>query len=492
MANYPIRKGLALALATVFLTLTACSENPQQAHNNLINQTDDLSNLRSYSRLLYDQSSIQVVDESNKPISNAKVLIGYALNQPFENNWLTTDQNGSFVIPSHWNETLPVTIEATGYIRTTYYHQSPNSTQLVIRQVDQQNKFSVTGKTLNFEKYIKEKDGIVDAAVVLPLMARKDLFFFNESTLMSTQLDYISVMGQKIGLPSNLSLPQQREKYSFFSFTLDKPQFKHMPTKPGMFHYLATRAKISVNALVDDRSVTNMVNNLQISGGGLRSVAVTGNHYVDIPVNEIEFNSKVSSHSYQFGKESIILSVALAKRANLYYFTDVKALDPNKSKMLNTQPNIQSELAYIWTVSHKDSSFKQVSALLTTPDKSQPFLSLIEKPNLQNEVIEVQKPHEVTNIRKAGMFVSLGEMKTINTGSSTEPLEVTTAKWEIFSPEWAQQLPLIQWPSGLNTLSFNKLEVTYFGSTHKAQPNRLVNITPIESVTHATRNSRDL
>ena len=60
---------------------------------------------------------------------------------------------------------------------------------------------------------VKNMDGLVDFALVIPGMNQEEIVQFNLGKVISPANDTLKVASYTIELPSNLSLPPQTEKY---------------------------------------------------------------------------------------------------------------------------------------------------------------------------------------------------------------------------------------------------------------------------------------
>lgn len=107
---------------------------------------------------------------------------------------------------------------------------SPNSFQKLMSHEESHdllfpglNNFELYGQTSGYGSL--RTDGIADFGLVLKSFKRTDLFQIELNDLMSTKFDSISIIGNKINIPSNVAIPQQRERY-ILSINLDKPNYK--------------------------------------------------------------------------------------------------------------------------------------------------------------------------------------------------------------------------------------------------------------------------
>ncbi len=69
----------------------------------------------------------------------------------------------------------------------------------------------IKGTTENY--VIKNNDGLVDFSLIIPGMDYEQMINFDLGKVISPANDILKVASYTVELPSNLSLPQQTEKY---------------------------------------------------------------------------------------------------------------------------------------------------------------------------------------------------------------------------------------------------------------------------------------
>ncbi|RME15082.1 MAG: hypothetical protein D6797_07455, partial [Bdellovibrio sp.] len=170
------------------------------------------------------QGRLQVLDlKSQEPIQGAQVLIGYGKDNPFQGNVFQTDEDG-FILPvSMWQEPLPVTVEAQGYTRATYWAITQDAAKVYLSRKPLETPYVIKGKTTSYGRL--RRDGKIDFGLVLPALSREQMIRFNISTIMSPDFDTIRVIGRRFLIPSNISLPQQTESY-ILPLRFNKPSFR--------------------------------------------------------------------------------------------------------------------------------------------------------------------------------------------------------------------------------------------------------------------------
>ncbi|MGE5086133.1 MAG: hypothetical protein ACM3MG_07495, partial [Bacillota bacterium] len=99
-----------LMAALVPALLAGCSKPENQSQS-----SSSGDSIQKILQLFSNQITVKTLDD--QAIAGAQILIGDALNSPFEGNLLTTNSAGQVTLPAAWSEALPVTIAAPGYVR---------------------------------------------------------------------------------------------------------------------------------------------------------------------------------------------------------------------------------------------------------------------------------------------------------------------------------------------------------------------------------------
>ena len=151
---------------------------------------------------------VTVVDQNNRPVSNATVLLGYEAGNPFPNNTLTTNGSGVASVPADWKAALPVTVQAPGFITTTIPVAMPGMMTVQLTPQESANEIEIKGTTTGYGTMID--NGRVQFGLVIPAINRQQMLAFDMSTVMSPQIDTINVLGQNVNIPvsyTHLTLP---------------------------------------------------------------------------------------------------------------------------------------------------------------------------------------------------------------------------------------------------------------------------------------------
>lgn len=222
-----------------------------------------------------ETNTIQFLDEGRQPLVGAKILIGYDANDPFNGNELVTDTSGLVNIPSDWKAALPVTVVSAGNVRTTYDSVPPTTTTLQVSAAEGEGNLEVKGNTTDFGNL--PRDGMVDFGLVIPGFTQKKLLHFDISAVVSPSVDTIRVAGQKLEIPSNLTLPSQTESY-IIPIKLNKPRYRTYVRQEGQHKFFALHGKFPFKKVIDDvrggKSVFEVVNHFEFLSGGMTEVGV--------------------------------------------------------------------------------------------------------------------------------------------------------------------------------------------------------------------------
>ncbi len=475
-------KKLMMALS-IPVALVGCSDKKNQNHVG----SNDLTGL--FWQKATNVITIRTVDD--QPIKNAQILIGDALNSPFVGNFLMTDANGQVEIPADWNQALPITVNAPGFLRSTYMSQEPDSLTIKLRPQTSKAQHEVKGVTSGLP--VQDKDGYVDFGLVMPAFSKMDLLAFDMNAVISPQSDRISAMGQDIDVPSNVSLPRQSEKYSFFTITLDKPSYRIYFGNEGVSRVFAARGrfpfKSTVDALRGGAEFYELINNFAINGGAIRDIDVrTGSTRLDMPTRELNFTEKKEVTAPSFRSDEIFVAVGIASQSGYLIPTDVKRIENSKKMALNTLPGAAPfVLGVIKKKDEMKTSAGRMSVTLVpfTASTSPKMLPLIADPTLQGDEILMPKFNTIDGVNPIATYSVLSKEEEVMQGSAK--VKIQTPQWEIYAHDWVERLSLPQWPSDSAINGKKRWEVNFVGSqtaSHSALGPAI-----IEAATHVTHSS---
>lgn len=466
--------------------LVACSEDKKQQSGN------DNSGMKGYFWQIAEVPTITIKNLNGEVIANAQVLIGDSLNSPFEGNFLVSDENGQVVLPTAWTGPMSVTVQAPGYLRVTYMDQNPESLTIQMRAMAVGPQYEIKGTARNLP--VEDKDGYIDFGLVMPAFTKLDLLSFNINAVISPQVDRITVMGQKLDVPANISLPEQTEKYGFFSLTLEKPAFRIYAAQQGVKRVFAARGRFPFKSVVDDmragKEFYELINDFRINGGGIRDIDVRGETKLDVPTRELNFTDKIEVAAPSFRSDEIFMTVGLANQSGLMVPTDVKRIEQGKSLKVNALPGSdQMVLGVLKRKSEmKGPGADRMSATLLplTAGVVPGMLPLIADPSISNQgELLFPKFNTITNVNPIATYLVFTREEEIQQGR--EKVKLMNPKWEVYATDWQERMKLPQWPNEQAPTGKKRWEVSFIGSQTASQ----VGLGPamIEAATHVTHSS---
>ncbi len=465
------------------ISLAGCSEKnsyEQELH-------DSLNHLWSTG-----QTSFAVTTVDGLPIANATILIGNSVNKPFQGNVLKTNAQGMVSFPTAWVESASVTVDAPGFIRVTYINQLPGPLNFKLKKKSLLDQFEVKGQAKNLP--IIDKDGFVDFGLVMPAFSKADLLAFNMNAVISPQTDTISVMGFKVPLPSNISLPRQAEKYSLLTITMDKPNYRIYFGDQGIQRVYAAKGKFpfksTVDQIRDGKEFYELINSFSITGGAIRDTETkAASNILDLPVNELSFTGKAQIKAPVIGSDEIFVSMGIAQQSGYMIPTDIKRQTSNSTQILNmlsgSTPYVLGAVMKIQDlkdgVDRMSAALLPVSTTVVTPQ----LLPLIASPSIQGNILTLPSVSEVTDINVLGLYSVLSTEETVLQGGNKTP--ILNPQWEIYASSWPQSLNLPEFPTTQPLAGKKRWEVNFIGSQITSQTT--FGPAMIESATHVTHSS---
>lgn len=453
---------------------------------------------------------IAVTDELGNAIAGAKVLIGMAENAPFAGNLLTADEAGKIVIPGAWSGSLPVTVDAPGYLRATFLGQQPASRVLQIRKKDPVGEFELKGATSGYT--VKNGDGLIDFGLVMSTFAKRDLFNFDIGMVMSPYKDVIEIIGNQVKLPSNVGLPKQNERY-IFNINFDKPNYRLYFKTPGTKNVFAVRGRFPLDKVIDGyqdgKELFELVNDFDMQGGTLTQALVAGKSTsLDINVAQATFAQKKTAKAPTLAKDELMLGLALRKVGATLHPTDVKIYE---SKAVLPLDHGDDNAPVLLAALKRKTEMKagpgvdRVSAafLPLTEGASPVFIPLLANPVAKaNESVSIKSVVAPSGITKLATYVVLSrvlEKKGVfpNESDGTmfapvpEPVATTLDNaWEVYGDGWLDTVTLPKWPGDTGLRGTLKWEVSMVGSQKEYEAQLGPGI--LDFASHAAHSSVDV
>lgn len=434
---------------------------------------------------------ITVTSWDDQPLANAQILIGSELGQPFANNLITTDQNGQAALPSEWTSEAPVTVDAPGYVRVTYFNQWPSSLQFKLKRKSLPQQLEIKGKATQLP--VAEKDGWVDFGLVMPAFSRADLLAFNVNSVISPQSDNLTVMGFKFPLPSNISLPRQSEKYSLLTVTLDKPNYRIYFGTSGVQRVYAARGKFpfksTVDQIRDGKDYFDLINSFNITGGVIRdALPKSPLSFLDLPMNELNYSGKAQIKAPPVGADEIFVSMGISENSGYMIPTDIKRLNSNATQTLNTLAGSPTYVLGAVMKMHdlKNEVDRMSAALLPASGVVAPqLLPLIPSPSIARNILNLPTVNPISGVQVLGVFSLLSFEEEIQQAGA--PMRVLNPQWEVFAKDWPQSLEMPIFPGDNSHSGKKRWEVNFIGSQNTSQ--MTLGPAMIEAATHVTHSS---
>lgn len=477
----------------VTLTLVSCSDEKTKSHIQLFNLFENPSSISSWHPLTTEQStpSILVVNQFNIPIENAQVLIGSALDVPFVNNLLMTDKNGQIQNINNWTTVEHVTADAQGYIRQTLLNQSPGILIIKLNTASMTKKAMLKGQVTKLPVVNGDKN--IDLGLVMSTLTKSDLLNFDLNLLISPTNDVMKVATYDIAVPSNVSLPAQKEKY-IFNLNIEKSEYHFFTSVPGPRRLVATAGRFPFKQVVDElrsgKPFYAVLNYFNLSGGSLRDVNILGsNTQLDIPGSELQFNAPISVASPKINEDEVFVALSASEVSGYFVPTGIREMASNTTASLKAIPNAP---AFTVNILKKQTEFMSQSegadrlsiAILPYQANSKPNLL----PLVDNPTVNYSNGYTITlpNISATNGIFPLAISAYISEMSSTSSTTDLVRKWEIFGTNWPAQLTLPNWPMSASA-NQKRIEINYLGSTVQQDTNLGDDL--IKAATHVTHSS---
>lgn len=513
-------KSWRLGLLCLALTgaIAACTGNNNPADSTGAGRTLGHLGFTTFADENSEAILIRIVDKNGTGISGASVLIGGAPNDPFPGNQLITDANGYATPPAAWKSDLPLTVEATNFVRTTFIPVAPGQIQLELRPADGPNNFQASGQTQGFGDL--RTDGKVDFGLVLPAIFKDQILQFDLMSLVSPEVDSITVAGRTVEIPSNITLPQQRENYSIFPINLNKPNYRMFVRQTGNYNVVAMHGQFPLQTVVDElragKSMFEMIKYFTfLSAGIVQSYIGDSGLSQTLDVSPIPFNQSITKYAPSLPAGQQMMAVALADGGNYYYPTDVKTVESNQYAQLvgaqgygssvlsilrmdtGDQPMNSFQLSSLlgastfnvrtWAQANANPALGQLSfALQPSYETAAPaFLNLIPAPVVSGQSLLLTPPAQVAGVTPVATFLIYSLVET--TGGSSVKMERRTRLWEVVSPGWVNQVDLPNVALNPQPNKTYRWEVLYLGRAGSSNVSK-----PLEGITHVTRNAVDL
>lgn len=422
---------------------------------------------------------ITVTNLKGEPMKQAKVLLGDKVGQPFGSNLLETDQLGQIIAPKDWTSPLSVTVNYPGYMRVTYYHVAPQNLNFKLRPLVKLSQIPLSGKTTQFGTI--KPDNKADFGLVIQSITLGDLFSFNIDKLISPESDTLKVAGiVETAIPSNITFPRQQESY-VFPITLEKEKYRLYFSEPGLHRSYALHGQVPFKETIDKFRnkvpFTTIINSFHFISGSIKEFQLDGPLELDLPVNEMAFNSKESIQPPPIPSNLFMLSISLFEKNGQFYPTDMHKVEDSKPFYLKSIDTTQKHFLSVLANDPnqpKTAARQEASSIEFVPQthNHQPrFLDLIPAPTTPTTTgWSAQTPEVIEGITPLTTFSVLSKVITENGKRKKIQRE-----WEVYAEQWTPDLLLPEWPEAAYPLDTetttlaesHRWEIVYIGTQQK-------------------------
>ncbi|NCN41425.1 hypothetical protein GW916_09295 [bacterium] len=357
---------------------------------------------------------------------------------------------------------------------------------------EQSQRLFMSGEVVDFGRL--KRDGKIDFALVTPSLTRMDLLSFDLSTLISPEFDQIQVVGYNLSIPSNISLPAQRENYSLFTISLDKPAYKSFVNASGDYTFSALRGQFPVKQVVDDfrsdKSIFEIMNHFSFLGSGKIDVQLTGSiQNQNISVNQVNFDQEATIVGPEITSEQLAFGVSVSDEAGKLSPVDLKNLKRGQSQVLRVAPYGKPLLLSALVNKGAEGempNFDQMSLTLIPMEEaaSLDFLPMVETPVLNENVLTLYPPTLREGLLAQSVYISFSEVKTVGQGGVKT--EEKTMIWENFYQGFPSFVEIPPLDFEKNPERSYQFEVLYLAKDLSIIQSAEVG--SLEEITHISRN----
>jgi hypothetical protein len=446
-------RGMIQLLSMVFL-IAACQRpdlpNPQLHQNfGLPAQVLEFGKFNKIGAPNTKPNHLKFEFPNGDPVGNAEVLIGSSVDFEFKGNFVVTDSDGFLPIPSGWAKPLMLTISPKNGVRTSFTDVEPTEKVFLIRPKLHDDVVELNGETPGIR--VVDKDNKADFVLTVPVYDRSNLLSLQVADILSPEKDEIKAGGQKIYIPSNVTMPRQKETY-FISLTIDKPKYRSFFNHLGAQKIFSVRGQFPFRQVVDklrnNTELIELVNHFNLLGGGMSAIdLVPGANTLNNAVDKFTFSSAIGIQVPDFDPNESVLSMSLHVENGEIFPLDIKAGSPNQRiglKSLDPQ-----KTSYF-------SILKNRSELKSGPGASRNSFVLVDdfKNSVPTHLPLLKSPKLVTWAHfKIDPWLApknLSEMATIavltRTLKRTLSGTIGTPVWEVYSNKWMTEVKLPSWP----------------------------------------------
>ncbi len=291
---------------------------------------------------------------------------------------------------------------------------------------DNPSKLILNGSTDGYQ--IENFDDKFDFGLIIPALKKDQILDFNLSSLISTKKDTLRTAGRTIKIPSNISLPKQRERY-YIILKIKKPNFSlpiHLNEPPETLVLLEGSLPVTktIETLRNGDPFFSIINSFKIKSFSLTPlIDLESNLKLTVGEHLIDDDSIAFNVPFEIDKDFISIGLNLNSTLNktgtpIYFPVNIKTLE--KPQNLATGRNNTPVIAII-----PKSAFKKTSTEKTvkTPfpfslvwGESKPITMLpLAKDFVTFKKTDVEQGIFVDNSKLLDFKVLAYNVKTFNT-----------------------------------------------------------------------------
>lgn len=336
----------------------------------------------------------------------------------------------------------------------------------------------------------------MDVGVVFPTLRRDQLASLQVTDLISPEIDTMTIMGQSIDIPSNISIPKQDEHY-YFTLTFEKPIFRTYVKEQRTWKMVAMHARFPFETTVDDlragKSFFDVLNNFEFTSATINDVILASpSTSKDMSVTDIKFNAKLDVAAPRFASKYTMLAVSVADSGGLLYPTDVKKLGPGEVRRLVAPNGVAGYLVGALRETNAPTSGPAADSLsvVIAPNNATTkfeFLDLPGVPKAKGSTLVLDPPKaSVATVTPVATYATLNKVDKITVGKTT--LETKLPVWDVYSNGWTASMEL---PDFSTTLTGkHRWEVLFGGAPNGTTVQLGPNM--VEGLTHISKSAADL
>ncbi len=382
---------------------------------------------------------ILITDHQKVPVGHAKVLFGPEKGVPFSNNLLISQNDGTLSPPLGWwrqNTSLPITIDSTDHILATYITDSQRES-FYVTDLDHKELIPIKGQVTGYRS-LRDFDEKVDFSLVLSSLKRSHLLHFDISRLWSPENDVLKFpLRVKLKVPSNLSLPNQKESYGIFTLNFNKPSYRHFTHQHGPQKVLALHGRFPLKTIIDGyrekKSFLKLINHFKFLGGGSLDVDVQGALMnQNISTDQWKLRAKHSVHAPHYGDNLTMFTFSIQEADRGHFFPmDVKWVASGQAQDLRFLKSTAKPQYVLSILMGKDEKKNTKRPLILDQislnfDEAKPqnrpiFLNMIPPPQLHisDSTLTLNPPTVVKDVAPLGTYVALSAVNP-NSVKSTD------------------------------------------------------------------------